>query len=216
MHFFLIREKYLELGIKYLHWLYRARSFVSHAKRSSKASEELRTWQNNRYSRTPLKATTWSRTPRKTRKKTMRAIQWVDMLWGACNEGPRPEGSSGDEMELLVLHDWKVWRHSTIFSAVPFTSIHQIVLELLVLCNWKLRSYLLVFSLALGLNCMMFVFFELLELWNWNKWDHSINSHLRYILGYLRIILYAIDDRDGYKYYEDLYYIYSEWNNNNA
>ena len=43
--FFKIREKYLELGIKYLHWLYRARSFVSHAKRSSKASEELRTLQ---------------------------------------------------------------------------------------------------------------------------------------------------------------------------
>lgn len=40
-----MREKYLELGIRYLHWLYRARSFVSHAKRSSKASEELRTLQ---------------------------------------------------------------------------------------------------------------------------------------------------------------------------
>ena len=35
----------MELGIKYLHWLYRARSFVSHAKRSSKAPEELRTLQ---------------------------------------------------------------------------------------------------------------------------------------------------------------------------
>ena len=34
-----------ELGIKYLHWLYRARLFVSHGKRSSKASEELRTLQ---------------------------------------------------------------------------------------------------------------------------------------------------------------------------
>ena len=40
-----MREKYLELGIKYLHWLYRARLFVSHAKRSSKASEELWTLQ---------------------------------------------------------------------------------------------------------------------------------------------------------------------------
>ena len=37
-----MRENNLEFGIKYLHWLYRARSFVSHAKRSSKASEELR------------------------------------------------------------------------------------------------------------------------------------------------------------------------------
>ena len=35
----------MELGIKYLHWLYRARSFVSHAKTSSNASEELRTLQ---------------------------------------------------------------------------------------------------------------------------------------------------------------------------
>lgn len=43
--FFKIREKYMELRIKYLQWLYRARSFVSHAKRSSKASEELRTLQ---------------------------------------------------------------------------------------------------------------------------------------------------------------------------
>ena len=43
--FFKIREKYLELGIKYLRWFYRARSFVSHAKRSSKVSKELRTLQ---------------------------------------------------------------------------------------------------------------------------------------------------------------------------
>ena len=61
-------------------------------------------------------------------------------------------------MELLVLHDRKVRKHSVIFSAVPFTSIRQIVLELLVLCDWKLWSYLLVFSLALGLNCMTFGF----------------------------------------------------------
>ena len=40
-----MRENNLELGIEYLHWLHRARSFVSHAKRSSKASEELRTLQ---------------------------------------------------------------------------------------------------------------------------------------------------------------------------
>ena len=33
------------LGIRYRHWLYRGRSFVSHVKRSSKASEELRTLQ---------------------------------------------------------------------------------------------------------------------------------------------------------------------------
>ena len=31
-------------------------------------------------------------------------------------------------------------------------------------------------------------------------------------LGYVKIILYATGDRDGYKSYEDLYYIYSEWN----
>ena len=77
--FFKIREKYMELRIKYLQWLYREKSFVSHAKRSSKASEELRTLQSNRCSRTPLKAATRSRTPRKTRKKKMRAIQRVDM-----------------------------------------------------------------------------------------------------------------------------------------
>ena len=35
----------MELGIKYLYWLHRVRSFVSHAKRTSKASEELRTLQ---------------------------------------------------------------------------------------------------------------------------------------------------------------------------
>ena len=40
-----MRDKYFELGIKYLHWLYRARSFVSHAKRFSKVSEDLRTLQ---------------------------------------------------------------------------------------------------------------------------------------------------------------------------
>ena len=85
-------------------------------------------------------------------------------------------------------------------------------LELLALRNWKLRSYLLVFSLALGLNCMTFGFSELLGLWNRNKCGHSINSHLRYILGYVKIILYAIGDRYGYKSSEDLYYIYSEWN----
>ena len=39
-----------------------------------------------------------------------------------------------------------------------------------------------------------------------------MNSHLRYILGYVKIILYAIGDRDGYISYEDLYYIYSEGN----
>ena len=33
------------MGITHLHWLYRARSFVSHVKRYSKASEELRTLQ---------------------------------------------------------------------------------------------------------------------------------------------------------------------------
>ena len=60
---------------------------------------------------------------------------------------------------------------------------------------------------------MTFGFSELLGLSNWNKWDHFINSHLRYILGYVKIILYAIGDRDEYKSYEDLYYIYSEWNN---
>ena len=32
-------------GIRYLHWLYSARLFVSHVKRSSKVSEELRTLQ---------------------------------------------------------------------------------------------------------------------------------------------------------------------------
>ena len=86
----------------------------------------------------------------------------------------------------------------------------SVCLELLVLRNWKLRSYLLVFSLALGLNWMTFGFSKLLRLRNLNKWDHSINSHLRYILGYVKIILDAIGDRDGYKSYEDLYYIYSE------
>ena len=35
----------MELRIKYLQWLYRARSFVSHAKRSSKGSEKLQTLQ---------------------------------------------------------------------------------------------------------------------------------------------------------------------------
>ena len=40
-----MRENKLELGIKYLHWLYRARSFVSYVKRSSKASNELWTLQ---------------------------------------------------------------------------------------------------------------------------------------------------------------------------
>ena len=66
--------------MKYLHWLYRARSFVSHAKRSSKASEDLRGhYKSNRCLRTPLKAANRSRTPRKTRKKKMRAIQRVDM-----------------------------------------------------------------------------------------------------------------------------------------
>ena len=40
-----MRDNNLELGIKYLHWLYRARSFVSHAKRSSKAAEDLQTLQ---------------------------------------------------------------------------------------------------------------------------------------------------------------------------
>ena len=35
----------MELWIKYLHWLYRETSFVSHAKKSSKASEELQTLQ---------------------------------------------------------------------------------------------------------------------------------------------------------------------------
>ena len=55
-------------------------------------------------------------------------------------------------------------------------------------------------------------FSELLGLSSLNKWDHSINSHLRYILGYVKIILYAIDDRDGYKSSEDRYHIYSEWN----
>ena len=85
-------------------------------------------------------------------------------------------------------------------------------LELLVLYNWKLQSYLLVFSLALGLNWMALGFSELLGLSNLNKWDQSINSHLRYILGYVKIILYAIGDRDGYKSSEDLYHIYSEWN----
>ena len=35
----------MELWIKYLQWLYRVRSFVSHAKKSSKVSEELRTLQ---------------------------------------------------------------------------------------------------------------------------------------------------------------------------
>ena len=43
--FFQMRENNLELGIKYLHWLYRARSFVSLAKRSSKLSEELQALQ---------------------------------------------------------------------------------------------------------------------------------------------------------------------------
>ena len=46
---------------------------------------------------------------------------------------------------------------------MPFTSICQIVLELFVQCDWELRSYLLVFSLALGLNCMEFSFSELLD-----------------------------------------------------
>ena len=67
-------------------------------------------------------------------------------------------------MELLVVHDLKVRRDSVILSAVPFTSICQIVLELLVLRDWKLWSCLLVFSLALGLNCMTFGFSELLAL----------------------------------------------------
>ena len=35
----------MELRIKYLQWLYRAISFVSRARRSSKASKELRTLQ---------------------------------------------------------------------------------------------------------------------------------------------------------------------------
>ena len=48
--FFKIREKYLKSGIKYLRWLYRARSFVSHAKRSSKAFEELQTLQKQHVS----------------------------------------------------------------------------------------------------------------------------------------------------------------------
>ena len=30
-----------------------------------------------------------------------------------------------------------------------------------------------------------------------NKWGHSINSHIRYILGYVKIILYAIGDGMG-------------------
>ena len=38
----------MELGIKYLHWLYRVRSFVFLAKTSSKASEELRTLQKQK------------------------------------------------------------------------------------------------------------------------------------------------------------------------
>ena len=35
----------MEWGIRYLHWLYRARSFVSHVERSSKVSKELQTLQ---------------------------------------------------------------------------------------------------------------------------------------------------------------------------
>ena len=42
---FFIRKNRLEFRIKYLHYLYSATSFVSHAKRSSKRFEELRTLQ---------------------------------------------------------------------------------------------------------------------------------------------------------------------------
>ena len=77
--FFKIRERYWESGIKYLHWLYRARSFVSHAKRSSNAPKSCGHYKSNRCSRTSLKAATQSQTPRKTRKKRMRAIHRVDM-----------------------------------------------------------------------------------------------------------------------------------------
>ena len=69
----------MELGIKYLHWLYRARSFVFHAKRSSKASEELRTLQKQKVLKDTPQGSNPITDPRKTRKKKMRAIQRVDM-----------------------------------------------------------------------------------------------------------------------------------------
>ena len=52
-----MREKDLKFGIAYLQWLlYIARSAVSLIKSSSKASEGLRTFQNNRCLRTHFKA----------------------------------------------------------------------------------------------------------------------------------------------------------------
>ena len=95
---------------------------------------------------------------------------------------------------------------------MPFTSIRQIVFGAPCTTRLEAAELSLSFQLSFRLNCKMFGFSELLGLWNWNKWDHSINSHLRYILGYVKIILYAIGNRDGYKSYEDLCYIYSEWN----
>ena len=79
LSFFTCVKKYLKLGIRYLHWLDRVRSFVYHLRRSSKASKDCGHYENNRCLRTPIKAATRPQTPRKTRKKRMRGIQRVHM-----------------------------------------------------------------------------------------------------------------------------------------
>ena len=75
----------MELGIKYLHWLYRARWLVYHAKRSSKASKTCGHYKSNRCLSTLLKAATRSGTPRRDEEEE--------------NEGD-PEGGHANEERL--------------------------------------------------------------------------------------------------------------------
>ena len=69
----------MELRIKYLQWLYRARSFVSHAKRSSKASEELQTLQKQQVLKDTPQGSNPITDPEKDDDEENEAIQRVDM-----------------------------------------------------------------------------------------------------------------------------------------
>ena len=91
LSFFSKREKYLELGIRYLHWLYRARSFVSHAKRSSKASEELRTLKRQQVPKNNPQGSKPITDPRKRQgRREWGRSRGCICQWGTSNVGPRP------------------------------------------------------------------------------------------------------------------------------
>ena len=74
-----MHKKYLDLGIRYLHRLYKGKPFVYHVKRSSKASDELQILQKQKLLKDTPQSSNPITDPEEDEKKRVRAVQRMDM-----------------------------------------------------------------------------------------------------------------------------------------